>query len=160
MNIQEKIGSYKICVDQGFPQSGDAFGVLVGPVTKRVARCLHRDVRDYILKISNVHTSLCQASKWGMRGLQGTFPWCKKCLPSNSLKHRLVIESIVLLYNFWMDTLGTTRLRQFLTQSILLFRILKVMIGLHSITFAQETMVAKLMGVEVTVGTITSKHKN
>ena len=61
---------------------------------------------------------------------------------------------------FGWNTLGTTRLRQFLTQSILVFRILKVMIGLHSITFAQETTIAKLMGAEVIVGTIRSKHKN
>ena len=63
--LKRKIGDYKICVDQGFPRSGDAYGTLVGPVTKRAARRLHRDVRDYLLKISNVHTSLRQASEWG-----------------------------------------------------------------------------------------------
>ena len=73
-SIGSRIGSYKICVDQGFPRSGDAFGTLVGPVTKRAARRLHRDLRDYYLRVSNVHTSLRQASEWGMRGLQGTFP--------------------------------------------------------------------------------------
>ncbi len=57
----------------GFPRSGDAYGTFVGPITKRAARQLHRDVRDYLLLISNVHTSLWQASEWGMRGLQGTF---------------------------------------------------------------------------------------
>ena len=67
--MKSKIGSYKICVDQGFPRSGDAYGMLVGPVTKRAARRLHRDIRDYYLRISNVHTSLRQASEWGMRGL-------------------------------------------------------------------------------------------
>ncbi len=72
--LKKKIGDYKICIDQGFPRSGDAHGTLVGPVTKRVARRLHRDVQDYLLKISNAHTSLRQASEWGMRGLQGTIP--------------------------------------------------------------------------------------
>lgn len=67
--MKSKIGSYKICVDQGFPRSGDTYGMLVGPVTKRAARRLHRDIRDYYLRISNVHTSLRQASEWGMRGL-------------------------------------------------------------------------------------------
>ena len=57
-SIRSRIGSYKICVDQGFPRSGDAFGILVGPVTKRAARRLHRDLRDYYLRVSNVHTSL------------------------------------------------------------------------------------------------------
>jgi hypothetical protein len=39
--IKNKIGEYKICVDQGFPRSGEAYGTLVGPVTKRAARRLH-----------------------------------------------------------------------------------------------------------------------
>jgi hypothetical protein len=72
--IKKKIGEYKICVDQGFPQSGDAYGTLVGPVSKRAARRLHGDVRDCLLRISNVHMSLRQASEWGTRGLQATFP--------------------------------------------------------------------------------------
>ena len=93
--LKKKIGDYKICVDQGFPRSGDAHGTLVGPVTKRAARCLHRDVRDYLLKISNVHTSLWQAIEWGMRGLQGTFPRWKKRLPGNHEQRWLVIEAII-----------------------------------------------------------------
>jgi hypothetical protein len=35
--IKRKIGEYKICVDQGFPRSGEAYGTLTGPVTKRAA---------------------------------------------------------------------------------------------------------------------------
>ncbi len=38
---QKKNGEYKIYVDQGFPRSGEAYGTLVGPVTKRAARRLH-----------------------------------------------------------------------------------------------------------------------
>ena len=34
--MKRRIGTYKICVDQGFPQSGDTYGTFVGPVTKRV----------------------------------------------------------------------------------------------------------------------------
>ncbi len=73
-HIKTHIGSYKICVNQGFPQSGDAYGTLVGPLTKRAARWLHRDVQDYYLRISNIHALLRQASEWGMKGLQGAFP--------------------------------------------------------------------------------------
>ena len=47
--IKRKIGEYKICVDQGFPRSGEAYGTLVGHVTKRAARHLHKDVREYLL---------------------------------------------------------------------------------------------------------------
>jgi hypothetical protein len=35
-----------------------------------------------------------------MRGLQGTFPLCKKRLPSDAKQRILVIESIVLIHNF------------------------------------------------------------
>ena len=81
--IKRRIGLYKMCVDQGFPWRGDANGVLVGPVTKRAARHLHCDIRDYYLCICNIHTLLRQASEWGMRGLQGTFPQLKKCVQAN-----------------------------------------------------------------------------
>jgi hypothetical protein len=77
-SIKRRIRRYKIVVNQGFPCQGEAHGVLAGPISKKSARRLHRDVRDYLLKISNVHTSLRQASKWGMRGLQGTFPHLKR----------------------------------------------------------------------------------
>ena len=110
-HLKAKIGEYKICVDQGFPRSGDAYGTLVGPVTKRAARRLHRDVRDYLLRISNVHTSLRQASEWGMRGLQGTFPRCKKRLPSDSEQRRLVLESIVLVHNFRTEYVGYSQIK-------------------------------------------------
>jgi hypothetical protein len=49
-SIKRRIGRYKIVVDQGFPCQGEAHGVLVGPISKRSARCLHRDVQDYLLK--------------------------------------------------------------------------------------------------------------
>ena len=43
--LRGKIGQYKIVVDQGFPRSGDAYGVLVGPLTKKGARKLHASVQ-------------------------------------------------------------------------------------------------------------------
>jgi hypothetical protein len=85
-HLKAKIGDYKICVDRGFPRSGDAYGTLAGLVTKRAARRLHRGVCDYLLWISNVHMLLWQVSEKGMRGLQGTFPCCKKRLPSDSVQ--------------------------------------------------------------------------
>jgi hypothetical protein len=98
--IRDNIGCYKICIDQGFPRSGDAAGILVGPISKKQARTLAPNLRPYLLKISNVYTSLRQASEWGMRSLQGMFPRCKKRLPSNAAKRKKVIQSIVLIHNF------------------------------------------------------------
>jgi hypothetical protein len=37
-HMKGKIGDYKICVDQGFPRSGDATGILLGPIPERSAR--------------------------------------------------------------------------------------------------------------------------
>jgi hypothetical protein len=61
--MKRKTGNYKICVDQGFPQSGAVHGTFVGPIAKRAARHLHCEVSDYLLCISNKHTSLWQASE-------------------------------------------------------------------------------------------------
>ncbi len=74
--IRRRIDGLKICVNQGFPRGGDASQMFVGPVSKRQARRLLCNVRNYLLRISNVHTSLRQGSEWGMRGMQGTFPRC------------------------------------------------------------------------------------
>ncbi len=58
LHIKERIGDYKICVDQGFPQSVDATGILVGPIPDRSARRLHPLMRDNFIRLSNVYTSL------------------------------------------------------------------------------------------------------
>jgi hypothetical protein len=83
----------------------------VGPIPKRSARRLHRDVRDYLLKISNVHTSLQQAREWGVRGLQGTFPRLKRRLPSDDNKRRIVLESIVYVHNLRTDIVGKNQIK-------------------------------------------------
>jgi hypothetical protein len=62
-HIKERIGDYKICVDQGFPRSGGASGILVGLIPERSARRLHPLVRDNLIRLSNVYTSLRQASE-------------------------------------------------------------------------------------------------
>jgi hypothetical protein len=80
--------------------------MFVGPVSKRQARRLHRDVRNYLLRISNVHTLLRQASEWGMQGMQGTFPRCKKRLPGDDEMRRLVLDAIVLVHNFRTNYVG------------------------------------------------------
>jgi hypothetical protein len=109
--MKRKIGNYKICVDQGFPRSGAAHGTFVGPISKRAARRLPCNVRDYLLRISIVHTSLWQASEWGMRGMQGTFPCMKKRLPSDHARRRLVIEAVMLVHNFRTDYVGYNQIQ-------------------------------------------------
>ena len=83
----------------------------MGPVNQRTARRLHPHTREYVLRVSNVHTSLHQASKWGMRGLQGSFPRCKKQLPTESRKRRSVLESIVLIHNYRTELVGSNQIK-------------------------------------------------
>ncbi len=151
--MKRRIGDYKVCVDQGFPRSGDAYGTFVGPVTKRAARRLHRDVHNYLLRISNVHTLLWQASKWGMRGLQGTFPRCKKRLPGDDEMQRLVLDAIVLVHNFQTEYVGRARLKLHSTQNMCVSKTWKATTELHSTTPIQESTIVKLTGAEVIVKT-------
>ena len=96
-------------MDQEFPRSGDAHGILVGPIPERSACRLHCSVRDNLIRMSNVYTSLRQASEWGMRGLQGSFPRCKKRLPlpSDKDKRRRVLECIIFIHNFRTEVTWT-----------------------------------------------------
>ena len=100
-----------MCVDQGLPRSGDALDVLVGPISRAQAYRLAPNLRPYLIHLSNVYVSLRQASEWGMRGLQGTFPRCKKRLPGNQFKRKLVIQSIVLVHNFRTETVGLNQIK-------------------------------------------------
>jgi hypothetical protein len=50
-------------------------------------------------------------SEWGMRGMQGTFPRCKKRLPGDEEMQHLVLEAIVLVHNFRADYVGYSQIR-------------------------------------------------
>ena len=110
-SIRRRIGHYKICVDQGFPRSGDAWNILVGPMNERSARRLHPTMREYMLRVSNVYTSLRQSSEWGMRALQASFPRCKKRLPSDAKQRRMVVQSIILTHNYRTDIVGRNQIK-------------------------------------------------
>jgi hypothetical protein len=56
------------------PRSGDALDVLVGPISHAQAYQLAPNLCPYLIRLSNIYVSFQQASEWGMRGLQGTFP--------------------------------------------------------------------------------------
>jgi hypothetical protein len=109
-HITKRIGDYKICVDQGFLRAGDAAGILDGPIPERSARQLHRSVCDHLIQLSNIYTSLRQASEWGKRGLQGTFPCCKKRLPTDKDKRRGVLECNILVHNFRTELVGLNQI--------------------------------------------------
>jgi hypothetical protein len=70
------VGTCKMRINQGFPRSGDAAEVLVGPTSQAQAYSLAPNLHSYLLCLSNVYISLRQVSEWGMRDLQGTFPRC------------------------------------------------------------------------------------
>jgi len=108
--IHNNIGTYKMCVHQGFPRGGDAAYILVGPISQKQVQRLAANLQPYLLRLSNVYVSLCQASEWGMRGLQGSFPHCKKCLPGSAEKWQLVTASIVLIHKFKTEIVGLNQI--------------------------------------------------
>jgi hypothetical protein len=59
---------------------------------------------------SNIYVLLHQASKWGMPGLQGSFPWFRKSLPSESAKREKVICANVVNHNFHRDKVGSNQI--------------------------------------------------
>ena len=133
--IKNRIGDYKICVEKGFPRSGDAHNTLVGPLSKLTERQLHPMVCDKLLCVSNLHTSLRQASEWGMRGMQGSFPHCKKRLPTDCKQRKLVLESIMLVHNFHTEIVGSNQIKTVFDPE---YEILKVTIALDSIIWSLE----------------------
>jgi len=108
--LKEKIKGKKICVDMGFPRSGDAHDILVGPYSKKKAKKLSPVLKKILLKRSSYYTSLRQASEWGMRALQGSFPRLKKRLPSDSKLRSIVLEAIVLVHNYRTHIIGLNQI--------------------------------------------------
>jgi hypothetical protein len=105
------IGRYKMRVEQGFPRSGNAAEILVGPMSRTQAQRLAQNLHPYSLHLSNVYVLLWQASSWGMRGLQGIFPPCKKKILRSPEKCKLVIQSIVLVHNFRTEIVELNQIR-------------------------------------------------
>jgi hypothetical protein len=55
--IKSFIGSYKMCVDQSFPRSGETALILVDPISQKQAQTLAANLRPYLLCLSNVYAS-------------------------------------------------------------------------------------------------------
>ncbi len=47
--IDCNIGHYKMCVDQGFPRSGDCAQILFGPISRKQAQNLAPNFHPYLL---------------------------------------------------------------------------------------------------------------
>jgi hypothetical protein len=41
----------------------------------------------------------------------GSFPWCKKCLPTDSRKQKIVLESIILTHNYRTELVGSNQIK-------------------------------------------------
>jgi hypothetical protein len=108
--VIECIGIYCICVDQGFPRSGELYGRFVGPISRRLRAQLAPALRDVVMQQHAVYVSLRQASEWGMRALQGTFSRLKSRLTSNKMKRGLLMQCVVLLHNFRTAHVGLNQI--------------------------------------------------
>jgi hypothetical protein len=104
------IGEYALCVDQGFPRSGELEGIFVGPMSKKKKRKLAPILAPLLILLSNVHVSLRQASEWGMRSLEGTFSRLKTRLSCNKFKRRSILLSVILLHNYRTHVMGINQI--------------------------------------------------
>jgi hypothetical protein len=103
---------YCLCVDQGFPRSGNLEGLFVGPISKKRKRTLASPLRDYLIAQSDVHVSLRQSAEWGMRALQGSFSRLTARLSSDRSARRNLILSIILLHNLRTDVMGINQITE------------------------------------------------
>ncbi len=110
LDLDGKIGLYKLCVDQGFPRSGDLFDKFVGPLSVNARKNLAPVLRQHIIEQHNIYVSLRQSSEWGMRALQGSFSRLKSRLTSNADKRHNIILGIVLLHNFRTEFVGLNQI--------------------------------------------------
>ncbi len=108
-HIRKQIGEYKICVVQGFPWAGAATGILVGPIPKRSTHQLHQSVYYHLIHLSDVYTSLWQASEWERHGLQGSFPCCKNGMPLDKDKRQMVS---MFIHNFCTEIVGHNQISE------------------------------------------------
>ena len=46
-----------------------------------------------------------------MGRMQGSFPQCKKLMPIDGLKGRLVLESILIIHNFCTEVVGSNQIK-------------------------------------------------
>jgi hypothetical protein len=69
--------------------------------------------REYkrILELDRAIISQRQAAEWGMGALQGQFGRLRTKLPINSKKRKLILKTIVLLYNYRCDRVGFNQIR-------------------------------------------------
>jgi hypothetical protein len=108
--LKSNLRGRKLAVDQGFPRSGEAFELLVGPYSEKSAEKLSPLLREHLLMMATVYISLRQAAEWGMRSLQGSFPRLKARLPADEKKRKLIILSIVLIHNFRTALVGLNQI--------------------------------------------------
>jgi len=57
-------------------------------------------------------TSFCQSAEWGMRAVEGSFPWLKdKLLLSDTIEDRnIFLHAITMLHNFCTHRVGLNQL--------------------------------------------------
>jgi hypothetical protein len=108
--VVHSLGNYKICVDQGFPRTGDLLNKFVGPISVRQRRALPIERRHEVIRRHNIYVSLRQSSEWGMRALQGTFTRLKSRLPAEKEKRKLIISTICYLHNFRTHIVGLNQI--------------------------------------------------
>jgi hypothetical protein len=101
---------FSICVDQGFKRTQEMRDILVGPINPKTAKKLSRVLRPTLLAEAARLVSLRQASEWGMRALQGSFPRLKMRLSADPAKRKALLNVVVLVSNFRTVEVGLNQI--------------------------------------------------
>lgn len=111
--VERKIGTFSICVDQGFCKTDYMEGKFVGAISRRKLKSLRNlpaSIQIAEKKKHDQYISLRQAAEWGMRALQGTFARLKNRLPGDKTFRKMIISSVVLLHNFRTHYVGLNQI--------------------------------------------------
>ena len=84
--------------------------ILVGPINPKTAKKLSRVLRPTLLAEAARLVSLRQASEWGMRALQGSFPRLKMRLSADPAKRKALLNVVVLVSNFRTVEVGLNQI--------------------------------------------------
>ncbi len=134
-HLKSKIGSFKICVDQALPRSGDAYGTLVGPVTKRAMRHLHHDICDYLLWISNFYMFFARPVSGECMDFRVRSLVARSIFPVTWCNNVLCLKQLCSCTIFKQSTLEVIKLKWYLTPNMFTCRTFAAMTELLKFLF-------------------------
>ncbi len=110
-DVYNKLG-YRCCVDSAFRGRDSEFLIKSSQDNLVAPNGLSGEEAFNAVRIQQEATSLRQSAEWGMRAFQSMFPRCKdKIHYEENGERRIMLKSMVLLYNFRSNVVGINQIR-------------------------------------------------